>query len=117
FGIHLLGKIHRTLNVSEENRYPLALAFERFSARCFGVYARGSGREAGPPLTIGWPHALQNFADDGRSAPQWVQRNAKLVPHSRQKREPSGFALLQEGQFKARAPSRLLPRGSARRFQ
>src|SRR5262245_36301372 len=64
-----------------------------FSARCFGVYERGSGRAGAElPVAIGWPHVLQNFADEGSSVLQCVQRSAKLDPHSRQKREPSGFA-------------------------
>jgi hypothetical protein len=63
-----------------------------FSARCLGVYERGSGRaEADPPLAIAWPHVLQNFADGGSSVLHWAQRSAKLAPHSRQKREPAGF--------------------------
>src|SRR5882724_11919800 len=55
-----------------------------FSARCFGVYERGSGGGLARGASTGRSHSKQNLALLGSSAPQAVQRTPNEAPHSRQ---------------------------------
>src|SRR5262245_50141326 len=88
-----------------------------FSARCLGVYERGSRSlvfaTARPPRGV--LHFLQNFASAEQLVPQDGHSRPKDPPHSSQKSASVSFEAPQEAQFTARAPSRLLPRESARR--
>src|SRR5207249_6585885 len=90
-----------------------------FSARCFGVYERGSRSlvfaTASPPR--GARHLRQNFARGEQLAPQDGHSRPKDVPYSSQKTASASLEAPQEEQFTDRAPPQPLPCGSARRFR
>jgi hypothetical protein len=67
-----------------------------FSAKCFGVYERGSGGGSGfEAVASDFPHSRQNLAFAGNSAPQAAQRRPSCTPHSRQYFAHSGFSAVQ----------------------
>ncbi len=71
-----------------------------FSARCLGVYERGSG-VGGPGFAAaesGFPHSPQNFIPGAFSKPQPAHLDFSDAPHSPQNFMPLAFSKAQAGQ-------------------
>ena len=93
-GVTIGKELHRALEVGEEHRDLLPLAFQRaldmriFSARCLGVYVSGVGdrtRDRGAPGN-GLAALEAEAGAPGRSAPQAPQASARRAPQPRQNR-------------------------------
>src|SRR6516225_1322011 len=70
-----------------------------FSARCFGVYERGSGCfDSFEAAASGFPHSPQNFIDGGFSKPQLAHLTFSDEPHAPQNFMPLAFSKPQAGQ-------------------
>src|SRR6266568_3383387 len=80
-----------------------------FSARCLGVYERGSGAAASIEGSgIRWPHESQNFCPLSLGVPHFGQKDASVsgAAHSLQNFAPSRFSWPQAAHFMTRAPCR-----------
>jgi len=105
-GISVREQLHRALQVREEHRDLLALAFEGslevriFSARCLGVYVSGPDERA-PTVKVATacPHWRQKRAVPGNSAPQDPQASARRQPQPRQNLAWVGLSCWHRGHF------------------
>src|SRR5262245_35399216 len=86
-----------------------------FSARCFGVYERGSRSLAFDKTSLprGARHFRQNLARGEQLVPHDGHLRPKDAPHPSQKTASASLEAPQEAQFTGRVPLRLRPRGSA----